>query len=72
MLKFIKGNLENIDNVQIYPMISLLIFFVFFVVLFYWVITAKKEHIAEVSNIPLDLPADKTGNETNNQNEELL
>ncbi|HAV54468.1 MULTISPECIES: cytochrome c oxidase subunit IV [Aequorivita] len=65
MLKFVKGNLENIDNVQIYPLISLLIFFIFFVVLFYWVITAKKEHIKEVSNIPLDL-------DTNNQNEELL
>ena len=65
MLRFIKGNLENIDNVQIYPMISLLIFFVFFVVLFYWVITAKKEHISEVSNIPLE-------KDTNNQNEELL
>ncbi len=65
MLRFIKGNLENIDNVQIYPMISLLIFFVFFVVLFYWVITAKKEHITEVSNIPLE-------DDTNNQNEEIL
>lgn len=65
MLKFIKGNLENIDNVQIYPMISLLIFFIFFVVLFYWVITAKKDHIKEVSNIPLE-------NNSNNQNEELL
>ncbi len=65
MLKFIKGNLENIDNVQIYPMISLLIFFIFFVVLFYWVITAKKEHIKEVSNIPLE-------KDNNNQNEELL
>jgi len=65
MLKFVKGNLENIDNVQIYPMISLLIFFIFFVVLLYWVITAKKEHINEVSNIPLDL-------DTNNQNEEQL
>ncbi len=54
MLKFIKGNLENIDNVQIYPLISLLIFFVFFVALFYWVITAKKDHITEVSNIPLE------------------
>ena len=63
MLRFVKGNLENIDNVQIYPLISLLIFFVFFVVLFYWVITAKKEHIEEVSNIPL---------ENNNQNEEEL
>ena len=54
MLRFIKGNLENIDGVQIYPIISLLIFFIFFVVLFWWVFTAKKEHIAEVSNIPLD------------------
>ena len=62
MLKFIKGNLEQIDGVAIYPIISLLIFFAFFVVLFWWVFTAKKEHIIEVSNIPLD----------NNQNDELL
>jgi len=54
MLRFIKGNLENIDGVAIYPLISLLIFFVFFVALFWWVITAKKEHIDEVSNIPFD------------------
>lgn len=65
MLKFVKGNLENIDNVQIYPLISLLIFFIFFVGLFYWVITAKKEHITEVSNIPLE-------DDTNHQNEPLL
>ncbi|WP_347374957.1 CcoQ/FixQ family Cbb3-type cytochrome c oxidase assembly chaperone [Aequorivita sp. Q41] len=65
MLRFIKGNLENIDGVQIYPLISLLIFFIFFVVLFYWVFTAKKDHITEVSNIPLDT-------DTNNQNKELL
>ena len=54
MLKYIKANLENIDGDQIYPMISLIIFFVFFVVLFWWVFTAKKEHINEVSRIPLD------------------
>jgi cbb3-type cytochrome oxidase subunit 3 len=55
MLKYIKGNLENIDDVAIYPIISLLIFFVFFAALFWWVFTAKKEHIDEVSNIPLDI-----------------
>ena len=54
MLRFIKGNLENIDGVAIYPMISLLIFFIFFIVLFWWVFTAKKDYIKEVSNIPLD------------------
>jgi cbb3-type cytochrome oxidase subunit 3 len=54
MLKFIKGNLEQIDSVAMYPIISLLIFFTFFVLLFWWVLTAKKEHILEVSNIPLE------------------
>lgn len=54
MFKFIKGHLESIIGIEIYPMISLLIFFIFFVGLFYWVITAKKEYITTVSNIPLD------------------
>ena len=54
MLRFIKGNLENIDGVQIYPLISLILFVVFFVALFWWVFTAKKSHIEEVSRIPLD------------------
>ncbi|KAA1247381.1 CcoQ/FixQ family Cbb3-type cytochrome c oxidase assembly chaperone [Aquimarina sp. RZ0] len=54
MLKFIKGHMESIDGIEIYPMISLLIFFIFFAVLFWWVFTAKKEHIKEVSNIPLE------------------
>lgn len=54
MLKFIKGNLEIIDGVMIYPIISLLIFFLFFVALFWWVLTAKKSHIEKVSSIPLD------------------
>lgn len=54
MLKFIKGHMESIEGIEIYPMISLLIFFIFFAVLFWWVFTAKKEHIKEVSQIPLE------------------
>jgi cytochrome c oxidase cbb3-type subunit 4 len=54
MLKFVKNHMESITGIEIYPMISLLIFFVFFVVLFWWVFTAKKEYIKTVSNIPLD------------------
>lgn len=59
MLKFIKGNLEQIDGVSIYPIISLLIFFLFFIVLFWWVFTAQKDHIKEVSHIPLEINDDK-------------
>ena len=58
MLKFIKGHMETIDGVEVYPMISLLIFFIFFVALFWWVFTAKKDYIKEVSNIPLDTKKD--------------
>lgn len=58
MLKFIKGHMESIEGIEIYPMISLLIFFIFFAALFWWVFTAKKEHIKEVSQIPLETEND--------------
>jgi cytochrome c oxidase cbb3-type subunit 4 len=54
MLKFVKGYMEHIDGVATYPMISLLIFFVFFALLFWWVLTASSEHIKELSEMPLD------------------
>lgn len=46
--------METIGGVEIYPILSLLIFFVFFVLLFWWVFTAKKDYIKKVSDIPLD------------------
>ncbi|MEY8868885.1 MULTISPECIES: CcoQ/FixQ family Cbb3-type cytochrome c oxidase assembly chaperone [Flavobacteriaceae] len=54
MLKFVKNHMESITGIEIYPLISLMIFFLFFVALFWWVITAKKEYITTVSNLPLD------------------
>lgn len=61
MLKFVKNHMESIVGIEIYPIISLLIFFSFFVILFWWVFTAKKDYINTVSNIPLD-----------NQNDDIL
>ncbi|ALJ05049.1 cytochrome C oxidase subunit IV [Pseudalgibacter alginicilyticus] len=54
MLKYIKGHMETIAGIEIYPIISLLIFFIFFAILFLWVFTAKKDYIKTVSNLPLD------------------
>ena len=54
MLKFIKHHMESMEGVAIYPLISLLIFFIFFTVLFWWVFTARKEYIKKVSELPLD------------------
>ncbi|XCF07660.1 CcoQ/FixQ family Cbb3-type cytochrome c oxidase assembly chaperone [Tamlana crocina] len=60
MLKFVKNHMESITGIEIYPIISLLIFFTFFVVLFWWVFTAKKDYIKTVSHIPLDHQNDDT------------
>jgi cytochrome c oxidase cbb3-type subunit 4 len=54
MLKFVKGYMDSIEGIEIYPIISLIIFFTFFVLLFWWVFTAKKDYITKVSNLPLD------------------
>lgn len=54
MFEQIKHNMETISGVELYPIISLLIFFFFFVGLGIWVFSYKKEKIQEMSNIPLD------------------
>ena len=60
MLKYIKEHMETITGIEVYPIISLLIFFTFFVVLFWWVFTAKKEYINKVSNLPFDNQSNDT------------
>ncbi|MDO6738954.1 CcoQ/FixQ family Cbb3-type cytochrome c oxidase assembly chaperone [Wenyingzhuangia sp. 2_MG-2023] len=54
MLKFIKNHMVTIDGIEIYPIISLSIFFVFFTLLFFWVFKAKKEYLKKVSNLPFE------------------
>ncbi len=54
MFEQIKHNMETIAGVSIYPILSLLIFFIFFVVLGIWVFSYKKEKIEELSHIPLN------------------
>ncbi|WP_445457826.1 CcoQ/FixQ family Cbb3-type cytochrome c oxidase assembly chaperone [Flavobacterium sp. HNIBRBA15423] len=53
MLKFIKHNLETIAGIEVYPILSLSIFFTFFLVLFIWVFTYKKDKIKELSELPI-------------------
>ncbi|MFD2907724.1 CcoQ/FixQ family Cbb3-type cytochrome c oxidase assembly chaperone [Flavobacterium ardleyense] len=52
MLKFIKHNLETISGVDIYPIISLTLFFIIFVAFFIWAMTYSKEKIKELSDLP--------------------
>lgn len=46
--------LEKITDVSIYPVISLLIFVFFFVLVTFWVYSIDKKEIERIGNLPLD------------------
>ncbi len=52
-MKFI-NYLQSIAGVGIFPMISLIMFFIFFSVLLVWALRVNKEYITDMKNIPLD------------------
>ncbi len=54
MLRFITGNLTTIDGVSIFPIISLLIFVLFFAVMITRVVRMKKSEIAELGHMPFE------------------
>lgn len=54
MLRFITGNLTTIDGVEIFPIISLIIFVLFFAVMITRVVRMKKSEIAELSDLPFE------------------
>lgn len=49
-----KNVLQSIDNIQIWPVISFVIFFVFFLCLLLWVFTADKKLINKMKNLPIE------------------
>ena len=53
MLKFIKHHMETISGIEIYPLISFLIFFLFFIGVAIYAFGMSKEHINTLANIPL-------------------
>jgi cbb3-type cytochrome oxidase subunit 3 len=54
MMKFIKQHMSTIDGVDIYPIISLLIFFFFFLALGLYVFGSPKKKFEEASKLPLE------------------
>lgn len=54
-MQYMKHFLENIAGIEIYPMISLLIFFLFFLGLTLYVILMRKPHAQYMASRPLDL-----------------
>ena len=53
MLRFIKHSLTSIVGVEIFPVISLLIFSIFFGAVIFMVIRMSKKEVADMSDLPL-------------------
>jgi cytochrome c oxidase cbb3-type subunit IV len=49
-----KNVLQSIDNIAIWPVISFVIFFLFFICLLWWVFTADKKLIEEMEKLPME------------------
>jgi cytochrome c oxidase cbb3-type subunit IV len=48
-----KNILQNIENIQVWPVISFVIFFLFFILLLWWVIKVDKNYIDDMRHLPL-------------------
>jgi cbb3-type cytochrome oxidase subunit 3 len=59
-----KHYFERIDGIEIYPIISLIIFLTFFVALIIWVVRADKKYIDRMRELPMD--SDKISEQENN------
>jgi cbb3-type cytochrome oxidase subunit 3 len=46
--------MDTIGGIEIFPLISFLIFFLFFIVLFTWVIRMKKNEVDSLAQLPLE------------------
>ncbi len=68
MLKFIKGHMTSIDGIEIFPVLSFVIFFSFFVAVTVWIYTMKKSKVDEIAHLPLENGNDYPFNK-NSENE---
>lgn len=58
-----KQVLQSLTGVDVYPVISLIIFFVFFLLILGWIFTLSKSYISKMENLPLE---DDSYNDTKN------
>lgn len=49
-----KHYFERIEGIEVWPIISLIIFFTFFVGLIFWVIKMDKKYVRKMENLPFE------------------
>ena len=57
--------LGSIENVSIYPIVTIILFMLVFVGAVLWIVTRNKEYISEMESVPLDNKNDFLNNSEN-------
>ena len=60
-----KNILQSIDNIAIWPVVSFVIFFVFFICLLWWVFSVDKNFITKMKQLPIDIDSSNKNTITN-------
>lgn len=63
-----KNVLQSIDNIAIWPVISFVIFFLFFICLLWWVFTIDKKFIDKMKRMPVDNSEEMDNSKSENLN----
>lgn len=66
-----KDVLQSIEGIGVYPVISMIIFIIFFAAVIIWFFKADKGYLKKMKNLPLDNDEKSNSNNTgiNNENE---
>lgn len=65
----VRDVLQSLEGIELYPIISLIIFVSFFVALIIWMIKVDKKYIKKMKNLPLEKEDDSENNNTGDLNE---
>lgn len=60
----IKEYLQSIDGALIYPIISLIVFILFFAIIIVWLFKVDKNYLKKMENLPLEKDEENNFNNT--------
>jgi len=67
-----KELLQSIDGVSLYPVISLIVFVLFFVIILIWMLKVDKNYIKKMENLPLEKDEENNFNNTGDFHEKKV
>ncbi len=67
-----KELLQSIEGITIYPIISLIVFVLFFAIILYWMFKVDKKYIIKMENLPFEKVEENNFNNTGDLHEKKV